>query len=90
MEFLSFGERCISPIIIVFQMVLRGKQKNPFNRRIGNFAGGIFLLSGGNLTRSEFDKDYKFNIKMVQQRWLQLKKKSLWGSNMKIFFHMGR
>ena len=35
-------------------------------------------------------KDYKFNIKMVQQRWLQLKKKSLWGSNMKIFFQMRR
>ena len=49
MQFLSFGESCISPII------LRGKQENPLSRVIGNFAGGIFLLSGGNLTRSDFE-----------------------------------
>ena len=46
MEFLSFGERCISPIISVFQIVLRGKQENPLSREIGNFAGGIFLSGG--------------------------------------------
>ena len=55
MEFLSFGERCISAIISVFQIVLRGKQENPLSRGIGNFAGGIFLLSGGNMTRSDFE-----------------------------------
>ena len=55
MEFSSFGERCISPIISVFQIVLRGKQENPLSRGIGNFAGGIFLLSGRNLTRRDFE-----------------------------------
>ena len=54
MEFLSFGEGRISPIINVFQIVLRGKQENPLSRGIGNFARGIFLLSGGNLTWSDF------------------------------------
>ena len=44
MEFLSFGESCISPIISVFQIVLRGKQENPLSRGIGNFAGGIFFI----------------------------------------------
>ena len=29
-------------------------------------------------------KDYKFKIKMILEQWLQLKMKSLWGSNMKI------
>ena len=29
-------------------------------------------------------KDYKFKIKMVQEQWLKLKMKSLWGSNIKI------
>ena len=52
--FLSLRERCISPIISVFQIVLRGKQENLLSREIGNFAGGLFLLSGGNLTRSDF------------------------------------
>ena len=42
MEFWSFGERCISLIISVFQIVLRGKQKNPLSRGIKHFAGGIF------------------------------------------------
>ena len=55
MEFLSFGHRCISPIISAFQIVLRSKQENFLSRRIGNFSGGIFLLSDGNLTRSDFD-----------------------------------
>ena len=55
MEFLSFGERCISLIISVFQIVLRGKKENSLSRGIGNFAGAIFLLSGGNLTRSDFE-----------------------------------
>ena len=54
-HFLSFGERCISPIISVFQIVLRGKKENSLSRGIGNFAGAIFLLSGGNLTRSDFE-----------------------------------
>ena len=45
-EFLSFGERYIFFIISVFQIVLKGKQENPLSRGIGNFAGGIFLLSG--------------------------------------------
>ena len=44
MEFLSFGEGRISPIINVFQIVLRGKQENPLSRGIGNFAGGIFFI----------------------------------------------
>ena len=46
MEFLYFGERCRSPIISVFQIVLRGKQENPLSREIENFAGGIFLSGG--------------------------------------------
>ena len=29
-------------------------------------------------------KDYKLKIKMVQEQWLKLKMKSLWGSNTKI------
>ena len=52
--FLSFEERCISVIISVFQIVSSGKQENPLSREIGNFDGEIFLLSGGNLTRSDF------------------------------------
>ena len=55
MEFLSFGERCISPIISVFHIVLKGKQQNPLSKGIGHFAGGIFILSGANLTRSDFE-----------------------------------
>ena len=55
MEFLSFGERCIPPII---------------RRGIGNFAGGIFLLSGGNLTRSDFGH---FNL--FQNFWKSVKAK---------------
>ena len=45
----------ILPIISVSQIVLRGKQENPLNRGIGKFAGAIFLLSGGNLARSDFE-----------------------------------
>ena len=55
MEFLSFGEGCIFLIISIFQIVLRGNQENPLRRGIGNFAGGIFLSSGGNLRRSDFE-----------------------------------
>ena len=55
MEFWSFGERCISLIISIFQIVLRGKQKNPLSRGIENFAGGNFLLSDQNLTKSDFE-----------------------------------
>ena len=55
MQFLSFGERCISPIISVFQIVLRGKKENSLSKGIGNFAGEIFLLSCGDLTRSDFE-----------------------------------
>ena len=44
----------MSPIISVFRIVLRGKQENPFSRGIGNFDWGIFFLSGGNLTGSDF------------------------------------
>ena len=29
-------------------------------------------------------KDYKFKLKMVQEKWLQLKMKYLWGSNARI------
>ena len=29
-------------------------------------------------------KDYKLKIKMVEEQWLKLKMKSLWGSNMKM------
>ena len=55
MDFLSFGERCISPITSVSQIELRGKQENPLSRGIGNFAGRTFLLSVGNLTRNDFE-----------------------------------
>ena len=55
MEFLSFGESFISPFISVFEIVLMGELENPISRGIGNFAGRIFLLSGGNLTRSDFE-----------------------------------
>ena len=55
MEFWSFGERSISLIISVFQIVLRGKQKYPLSRGIEHFAGGTFLLSDRNLTRSDFE-----------------------------------
>ena len=34
-------------------------------------------------------KDYKFKIKMVQEQWLQLQMKSLWGSNMKTAISRG-
>ena len=54
-EFLSFGEMCLSPVTSIFQIELRGKQENPLSRGIGNFAGRTFLLSGGNLTRSDFE-----------------------------------
>ena len=55
MGFLSFGERCTSPITSIFQIEVRGMQENPLSRGIGNFAGRTILLSGGNLTRSEFN-----------------------------------
>ena len=55
MEFLSLRERCVSPITSIFQIELRGKQENPLSRGIGNCAGRTFLLSGGNLTRSDFE-----------------------------------
>ena len=42
MEFLSFGEGCISLIISVFQIVLRGNKENPLRRGIENFAGEFF------------------------------------------------
>ena len=38
-----------------FPNSVKRKQENPLSRGIGNFAGGIFLLSGGNLTRSDFE-----------------------------------
>ena len=34
----------MSPIISVFQIVLRGKQENPFSRGIGDFDWGIFFF----------------------------------------------
>ena len=45
----------------VFQIALRGKGKILFPQYSGmiNFAGGIFLLGGGNLTRSDFDRSEK-------------------------------
>ena len=55
MEFLSFGEGCISPIVSVFQIVLRGKQENSLSREIGNLAGETFLSNIGNLRRSDFE-----------------------------------
>ena len=42
MEFLSFGETCIFPIISVFQIVLRGKQQNPLRKGIRNLTGEFF------------------------------------------------
>ena len=47
--------RCIFPITSIFQIELRGKQENPLSRGIGSFAERTFLLSGGNLTRSDFE-----------------------------------
>ena len=55
MELLNFGERCISPIISILEIVLRRKQENSLSRGIGHVAGAMFLLSGGNLTRSDFE-----------------------------------
>ena len=55
MEFLSFGERRISPITNIFQIELRSKQENLLCRGTRNFAGRTLLLSGGNLTRSDFE-----------------------------------
>ena len=40
---------------IPHKIVLRGKQENPLSRGIENFTGRIFLLSGWNLTRSDFE-----------------------------------
>ena len=54
MEFLSFGERCTSPITSIFQIGLKGKQENTLSRGIVIFAGRTFLLSSGNLT-SDFE-----------------------------------
>ena len=34
-------------------------------------------------------KDYKFKLKMVQEQWLQLKMKYLWGSKMQIVIWRG-
>ena len=42
MEFLSFGESCIFPIISVSQIVLRGKQQNPLSKGIRNLTGNFF------------------------------------------------
>ena len=44
MEFLSFGERFISLIISILQIVLRGKQENPLSWGIGNFVWGNFFI----------------------------------------------
>ena len=77
MEFLSFGQKYIFPIISVFQIKLRGKQENPLSREIGNFAGRTFLLSGEGLTRSNFEhlslfQSYKQNSVNIEH---QLKSK---------------
>ena len=56
----------------VFEIALRG-------REIRNFAGGIFLLGEGNLTKSDFEPSdsmtcvYQRSFKGVQEQWLQLK-----------------
>ena len=55
MKFLSFGEMCICPVTSIFQIELSGKQENPLSRGIRNFPGRTFLLSGGNLTRRDFE-----------------------------------
>ena len=55
MKFLSFGKMCISPVTSIFQIELWGKQENPLSRGIGNFPGRTFLLSGGNLARSDLE-----------------------------------
>ena len=55
MEFLSFGESCIFPIISVFQIVLRGKQQNPLSKGIRNLTGEFFQFSVGNLARRDFE-----------------------------------
>ena len=48
----------------VFQIALRGKGKILFPQCSGmiNFAGGIFLLGGGNLTRSDFDHSENYYL----------------------------
>ena len=48
----------------VFQIALRGKRKIIFPQCNGiiNFAGMIFLLGGGNLTRSEFDRSENYYL----------------------------
>ena len=48
----------------VFQISLRGKGKILFTQCSGmiNFAGGIFLLGGGNLTRSDFDRSENYYL----------------------------
>ena len=43
-------------------MELRGKQENPLIRGMGHFSGRTFLLSGGNLTRSDFEHLSLFQI----------------------------
>ena len=104
---ISFGERYISPIISVFQIVLRGKQENTLCRGIGNFAGRIFFIEWWESDKEWFCifepfsklksrfckywtpteikismtcmyKDYKFEIKIVQEQLLQ-QKWSLYG-----------
>ena len=60
MEFLSFGKMCISLVTSIFQIELRGQQKNPLSRGVGNFPERTFLLSGRHLTRSDFENSSLF------------------------------
>ena len=46
----------LGPLSKVFQIVVRGRED-------GKFAWGIFLLSGGILTRSDFDPSNLFKAK---------------------------
>ena len=80
MKFLSFGEMCISPVTSIFQIELSGKQENPLSRGIRNFPGRTFLLSGGNLTRRDFEhlslfQSYKQDSVNIEH---QLKSKLAW------------
>ena len=113
MEFLSFGESFISPIISVFEIVLMGKAGKSHQQGNRKFCWENFFIEWWESDKEWFwtfepfsklktrfceywtsikikismtcmYKDYKFKIKMVQEQWLQLKMKSLWGSNMKI------
>ena len=68
-------------MVRVFQIALRGKGKILFPQYSGmiNFAGEIFLLGGGNLTRSDFDCSENFYLVGGINLWWE-EQKFDWGS----------